>query len=57
MGVTYEQVQRAMAQMPDLVDIVRTFEPQLRQMAAEGRTVTHDLCTPSAIGFHWLKGN
>ena len=55
--VTYEQVRRAMATMPDLVDVIRQFAPQLEQMRREGRQVEQDSCRPHAIGFHWSRGN
>lgn len=56
-GITYQQVQRAMQTMPDLVDVIRQFAPLLIEMAAEGRCVERDLCRPRAVGFHWSRGN
>lgn len=55
--ITYEQVQRAIQTMPDLVDVIRMLEPKLAQMAASGVMARFDLCRPDYVGVHWDRGN
>lgn len=56
--ITYEQVRRAMATMPDLVDVIRLLRSQVEAIQADGgHNVRHDLLREHRIGLHWDRGN
>ena len=56
--ITYEQVQRAMKEMPDLVEIIRWLRPQVEDIQRNGtRNVRHDRLNGTKVGLHWDRGN
>lgn len=56
--VTYEQVQRAIKEMPDLIDLIRWLRPQVEAIQASGgRNVVEDRFQGKRLGLHWDRGN
>ena len=55
--ITYEQVQRAMKEMPDLVEIIRWLRPEVEDIQRDGRNVRHDRLNGTKVGLHWDRGN
>lgn len=55
--ITYEQVQRAMQTMPDLVDVIRWLRPQIEDLGREGKMAVCDHLTANTVGLAWDRGN